>query len=211
MFGSQNIKHWTTNLYLFNQSNCTSLKCIISNQSLSAWDHKQSHSWLERWGESSRLNCSFCPIWHSNVSGPRVSASKALPVVSSPLVWHRQDKNELLLAETAWGQGISLESSFQSLVNTSRHPSGTRQDRAEAPWERDTPLPRCSPMCTFPSCLWKEGWESRTTHSVSWLAPTCQTKQEPWTATGKRNSPFNVLWFPPGKTGKLSACLKYLH
>lgn len=99
----------------------------------------------------------------------------------------------LVLAETAWGWQrpwgcfslIPSEKIQTSLRHWARQSTG--------PLGRAAALRPYQSNLSIPSCLWKEGWESRATHSGRRSAPMCQTEQELWTATGKRNSPFNVL------------------
>lgn len=91
--------------------------------------------------------------------------------------------------ETAGAGDVPGVLSVSLLVRETRHPLGPRKDRREAPWDQPQDPLDVSPTHELPIRLQKERGRVET----HWSAPRGPTEQALRTATGKRNSPFNVF------------------
>ena len=101
------------------------------------------------------------------------------------------------------GADWSLESLLSSL--------STRQVRAEAPGDQPSLCLDADPAVPSPAAPGRRG--RRAEHSFLKEDLLVPDRARPLNSDRQetRHSRFNVLWFPPVKTGKLSACLEYLH
>lgn len=130
------------------------------------------------------------------MSGSQVSASDAFSVqasCSNDSQWPKDCEEtarwaELLLRQQGIGN-VPGVLSVSLTVRGTRHPLGPGKDRGEAPWDQPQDPLDVSPTHELPIRLQKERGRGET----HWSAPRGPTEQALWTATGKRNSPFNVL------------------
>lgn len=130
------------------------------------------------------------------MSGSQVSASDAFSVKASrsnDSQWSKDCQQEtargaeLLLRQQGAGD-VPGVLSVSLLVRRIRHPLGPRKDRGEAPWDQPQDPLMSVLLMNFPSPSRKRGRVE-----TLWSAPRGLTEQALWTATGKRDSPFNVL------------------